>query len=68
MVPASLVAEAQAIMSTVISEEELTALAGVAGPILLEQNPGRTGGRARMMLAIGVLLSPALERLRLIYV
>ena len=67
MVPASLVQEARAIVTTTISEEEMTASAGAADPIFLNQASRRTGRQGRTTLGIVFLLSPAIERLRLFY-
>ena len=75
MVPASLLEHVHEILNEVISEEDLTAQAGMkAEPEVLEQSSvgifvrGRRGVRARAMLAIAILCAPALDTLRLMKV
>ena len=75
MVPVSLLEQVHEILNEVISEEDLTAQAGMkAEPEAREQSSvrffvrGRRGGRARAMLAIAVLFAPALDTIRLMTV
>jgi hypothetical protein len=75
MVPASLLEQVHEILNEVISEEDLSAQAGMeAGLEAREQSSfgifvrGRRGYRARTMLAIAVLCAPALDTFHLLTV
>jgi hypothetical protein len=57
-----------------IFEENLTTQAGLEAQVESSQGEsplihggGRSGGRARTMLAVGILCSPAVDLLRVIY-
>jgi len=74
-VPASLLEQVHEILTEVISEEDLTAQAGMEAELEAREHSsfrifvrGRSGRRARTMLAIAVLCAPALETLRLLNV
>jgi hypothetical protein len=75
MAPASLLEQVHALLSQVLSEDDLTAQAGfdariesteASSPRVVDR--GRNGGRARTVLAIAVLCAPAAEALRVFYV
>jgi hypothetical protein len=74
MVPASLSEQVYEILDELISEEDLTAQAGMEVELEIRENSfrffphGRRGRRARTMLGIAVLFAPALETFRLLYV
>lgn len=70
MVPGSLLGFVREVLNAAVSEEDLHA-AMEAHPASNEEDAlavrGRSGGLARTMLVIGILLSPAVESLRLFY-
>ena len=75
MVPASLLEQVHEILTKVISEEDLTAQAGMKAELEAREQSsfrifvrGRRGGRARATLALAVLCAPALDTLRLMNV
>ena len=75
MVPASLLEPVHEVLNKVLSEEDLTAAAGMEARVgsnqeepYLIHDRGRSGWRARTMLAIGILFSPSVDVLRVFYV
>jgi hypothetical protein len=74
MVPTSLLYQVHEILNELISAEDFTAQAGMEAELDVREYSfrifahGRSGGRARTMLAIAVLCAPALETFRLLYV
>jgi len=73
MVRASDVEQVHEILNEILSERDLAAQAGMEAQVVSseeESSPirGRSGGRARTMLVIGILLSPAIDLLRVFYV
>ncbi|HTC33143.1 MAG TPA: hypothetical protein VK724_07215 [Bryobacteraceae bacterium] len=75
MVPASLLEQVQEILNEVPSEEDFMAQAGFNSQIDSTEatssrvfNRGRKGARARTLLVIAILCSPAVDALRVLYV
>jgi len=75
MVPASLLEDVHEILNEILPEEDLTTQVGMAALLessedetQLTHDQGRRGGRARTMLIMGIVFSPAVDLLRIFYV